>query len=584
MSEFEKDIIRASSRHVSDVISINKGLTEKTLRMRCQSYQAHIKSQLLTQTVYEISNSKKSLKKLNKELIDTNSKLKRQQEIIAEQKEEWERSFDALSAQVCILDMSGKILRANKAMRKCFETIHDTVIGLNYYLAYYGTSVSDPRNPCTMVLSGASDKVSVETMLPAMKGWYQVSLYSLHNGNGAQCGAVSAVEDITERKQMEEELVKMQKLKSVGILAGGIAHDFNNSLQGIMSMITLAETCANPDDEIYKRLEEAKKVVLQSKDLTQRLLTFSKGGDPVKDIISVQEVIRDLVNILPSRSNAIRMFDLPDDLWTVEADKGQIKQVISNLIINAEQAMPDGGTIRVKAENIVVSANETLPLRAGNYIKISISDHGIGIPQESLPKIFDPYFTTKQGDRGLGLSIAYSIVNKHDGFITAESKVGNGTTFYIYLPISHKRVSAKPILNTTKETVPIKGRGRILLMDDDDIIRRVVAELLKNLKYEVETAKDGTVAIARYKEAIKSNNLFDAVIMDLTIPHGMGGKEAIQKLLEIDPNTRAIVSSGFSDDPVMSDFKKYGFNDALTKPFEIDDLDEKLQSMLASAS
>ena len=351
-----------------------------------------------------------------------------------------------------------------------------------------------------------------------------------------------------------------------------------------MSMITLAETCANPDDEIYKRLEEAKKVVLQSKDLTQRLLTFSKGGDPVKDIISVQEVIRDLVNILPSRSNAIRMFDLPDDLWTVEADKGQIKQVISNLIINAEQAMPDGGTIRVKAENIVVSANETLPLRAGNYIKISISDHGIGIPQESLPKIFDPYFTTKQGDRGLGLSIAYSIVNKHDGFITAESKVGNGTTFYIYLPISHKRVSAKPILNTTKETVPIKGRGRILLMDDDDIIRRVVAELLKNLKYEVETAKDGTVAIARYKEAIKSNNLFDAVIMDLTIPHGMGGKEAIQKLLEIDPNTRAIVSSGFSDDPVMSDFKKYGFNDALTKPFEIDDLDEKLQSMLASAS
>jgi PAS domain S-box-containing protein len=248
MSEYEKDIVRTSTQHVSDVISMNKELTEKTLRMRCQSYQAHVKSQLLTQTVYEISSSKKILKKLNKDLLDNNVKLKRQQEIIAEQKEEWERSFNALSSQVCILDMSGTILRANKAMRDRFEARHGTIIGMDYRLIYYGTTTADPRCPCTEVLSGSSDKISVETSFPTMDGWYQESLYSLHDSSGKQCGAVSAVEDITERKKMEEELVKMQKLKSVGILAGGIAHDFNNSLQGILSIISLAETFANPED------------------------------------------------------------------------------------------------------------------------------------------------------------------------------------------------------------------------------------------------------------------------------------------------------------------------------------------------
>lgn len=582
MSEFEKDIVRTSSQHVSDVISMNKELTEKTLRMRCQSYLAHVKSQLLTQTVYEISTRKKILEKLNKELVDTNSELKSQQEIIAEQKEEWERSFNALSSQLCILDMSGTILRANKTMRKCFEATHDTIIGMDYRLVYYGKATADSQHPCNAVLSGAADKISAETRLPTMDGWYQVSLYSLHDSSGKQCGAVSAVEDITERKKMEEELVKMQKLRSVGILAGGIAHDFNNSLQGILSIIALAETYANPDDEIYKRLEEAKNAVLQSKDLTQQLLTFSKGGDPVKNIISVPEVIRDSADLLPSRSNATYMFDLPDDLWSVEADKGQIKQVITNLINNADQAMPESGTIKIKAENINVSTEETLPLKAGKYVKITVSDEGTGISQEHLPKIFDPYFTTRQGDRGLGLSIAYSIVNKHDGFITAESKVGIGTTFYIYLPVSNKETAARPALKKAKEKAQIKGKGRILLMDDDDLIRRTVAELLKNLKYEIETAEDGAEAIELYKEAMESNNLFDAVIMDLTIPNGMGGKETIEKLLKIDPDVKAIVSSGFSDDPVMSDFRKYGFNDALPKPFGISDLDEKLQSMLTS--
>ena len=584
MSEYEKDIIRTSSQHVSDVISINKELTEKTLRMRCQSYLAHVKSQLLTQTVYEISSSKKVLKKLNKDLLDINVKLKSQQEIIAEQKEEWERSFNALSSQVCILDMSGTILRANKAMRDCFEATHGNIIGMDYRLIYYGTATDDPRCPCTAVLSGTSDKVSVETCFPTMDGWYQVSFYSLHDSSGKQCGAVSAVEDITERKKMEEELVKMQKLKSVGILAGGIAHDFNNSLQGILSMIALAETCANPDDEIYTRLEEAKKVVLQSKNLTQQLLTFSRGGDPVKNTISIPEVISDSADLALSRSNVTCELDLPDDLWSVEADKGQISQVIGNLTKNADQAMPGGGTIRIEAENINVNKEITLPLTAGEYVKITIADDGNGISQEHLPKIFDPYFTTGGDDRGLGLSIVYSIVNKHDGFVTAESKVGIGTTFYIYLPASHKEITARTVLKSTKGKAPIKGKGRVLLMDDDDVIRRIVAELLKNLKYEVETAEDGAVAIGLYKESIESDKLFDAVIMDLTIPNGMGGKETIEKLLEIDPDVKAIVSSGFSDDPVMSDFRKYGFNDALVKPFQISDLNEKLQSMIMGMS
>jgi PAS domain S-box-containing protein len=403
---------------------------------------------------------------------------------------------------------------------------------------------------------------------------------------------IGIIRDITERKKMEEELIKAKKLESVGILAGGIAHDFNNNLQAILSSIMLAEACTDSKDEISKILEEAKKVVLRSKNLTRQLLTFSKGGEPIITTISVQELIKDSTNLTLSGSNVRCEVDIQDELWSIEADKGQMNQVISNLVINADQAMPEGGIIRLRAENTNVAAKDSLPIE-GRYIKITIEDYGIGISQENLQKIFDPYFTTKKKGNGLGLAITYSIIKKHGGYITVESEIGVGTTFRIYLPASiQKEIRKRSILSKAEgaypepvegndgEEKPSKTKGKILLMDDEDMIRFVTGEHLRLLKYEVETVEDGTEAIKLYKKAFKSGKPFDAVVIDLTIPGGMGGEETISKLLEIDPEVKAIVLSGYSNDPVMANYRKYGFRDVLAKPYETQELDETLQKVI----
>jgi len=275
-------------------------------------------------------------------------------------------------------------------------------------------------------------------------------------------------------------------------------------------------------------------------------------------------------------SNVRCQFFIPDDLWTVEMDEGQMSQVINNLVINAIEAMPEGGMIKVKAENITVEKEKGLPLKAGKYIKISIEDQGTGISKEHLPKIFDPYFTTKQKGSGLGLATAYSIVKRHDGYISVESKLGVGTTFYIYLPASEKRV---PKRKAKKDEI-LSGEGKVLLMDDEEAIRKVAGNMLKHLGYEVEFAEEGAQAIELYKKARESGDPFDLVILDLTVPGGMGGKEAIKRLREVDPGVKAIVSSGYSNDPIIAEFKKYGFSGVVAKPYKIKELSEELRKVM----
>ncbi len=397
---------------------------------------------------------------------------------------------------------------------------------------------------------------------------------------------------VFERKRIEEEHIKIQKLESVGILAGGIAHDFNNYLQGIMSNIATVKECIETSDELYRNLANAEKAVLQAKGLTRQLLTFSRGGEPVRKIISISETIRDSANIALSGSNARCEFDIPHDLCPIEADKGQMNQVINNLLTNANQAMPKGGTIKIKAEKTNIKTKNSLPLKEIQYVRITIADKGAGIPKEHLQKIFDPFFTTREKGSGLGLTTTYSIIKKHGGYITVESKVGTGTTFYIYLPALEGKGSS--------EIVPIKDRDkrgkekdvekatrledgrRILFMDDNLLIRMSTAEHLRNLKYDVQTTENGTKAIELYKYAMKSGKPFDAVVMDLTIPDDIGGKEAIDELLKIDSNVKAVVASGYSNDPAMSNFRKYGFRGVVTKPYEIYELDEILQEMIAA--
>ena len=394
--------------------------------------------------------------------------------------------------------------------------------------------------------------------------------------------------EIAERKKMEEELIKVQRLESVGILAGGIAHDFNNYLQGILSNIAIAKSYTDSNDKMYINLTESEKAVLQAKDLTQQLLTFSKGGEPIKKAIFACELIKESANLALSGSNVRCELFLPDCRCLIEVDKGQINQVFSNLFINAAQAMPTGGTVKVIAEHYNVEKNDLLPLQEGRHVKITIKDQGTGISQEDLQKIFDPYFTTKATGSGLGLATVFSIIKKHDGYITAESEIGVGTTFYIYLPASQKEIPEETVAGgADKESIEkitsLDGR-KILFMEDDGIIRLSVTSQLKGLKYEVEDAKDGNETIKLYKKAMESDKPFDAVIMDLTIPGGMGGKEAIKELLKIDPDVNAIVASGYSDDQVLTKFGEYGFKGVVEKPYEIYELNEVLQKVMMEKS
>ncbi len=386
--------------------------------------------------------------------------------------------------------------------------------------------------------------------------------------------------DIAERKKREEESIKTSKLESLSILAGGIAHDFNNLLTGIIGNISLARMHCKPDDTMYRLLADIEKASLRTKGLTQQLLTFAKGGAPIKKTVSIARVIKDSVTFATSGSHVRCNISIPEGLWPVEIDEGQTSQVAHNLVINAAQAMPEGGTIFVSAENTHIDGKNNLSLKSGRYVKISIRDTGVGIPEKHLIRIFDPYFTTKNEGSGLGLATAYSIVKNHHGYIGVESKVGAGTTFSLLLPASAKEMNN--VENAQEK--PLHGKGKVLVMDDDEFVRDVAGKMLTSLGYQVDFARDGEAAITLYKQARESRQPFEAVIMDLTISGGMGGCEAVKKLLEIDKDARAIVSSGYSDDPIMSDFRKYGFCAVIAKPYRIEELSSVVHKVITGKS
>lgn len=414
-----------------------------------------------------------------------------------------------------------------------------------------------------------------ETMLAGGVHYFENTLIG-NVSDGLLYGFWWLKKDVTEKKRTEEEIIKAQKIDSLGILAGGIAHDFNNLLTGILGNITLAQKFLDQEDKAYERLDAAAKASLRAQDLTRQLLTFSRGGAPIKKIASISELLRDSVAFALRGSNVNCEFHFADELWPIEIDEGQIHQVVNNLVINAVQAMPEGGTLEVRAVNMVVSKTQGLPLGAGRYVKISVTDDGPGIPQEHMGKIFDPYFTTKKKGSGLGLATCYSVIKKHDGYINAKSEVGTGTSFFFYLPALVKFSAAK---DSEEECRP-PAKGRILVMEDEELVRDLASELLRVLGYEAGFAKDGTETIAVYENALRSGRPFDAVIMDLTIPGGMGGKETILRLLRIDPAVKAIVSSGYSNDPVMAEHEFHGFKGVLPKPYNGDDLSSVLKQVL----
>jgi nitrogen-specific signal transduction histidine kinase/CheY-like chemotaxis protein len=383
--------------------------------------------------------------------------------------------------------------------------------------------------------------------------------------------------DISEKKRGEEEMLKWHKLESLGILAGGIAHDFNNLLTAMLGNLSLLDRSPHLKDKEAERVDEALKACSRAQHLTRQLLTFSKGGSPIKKTASIEELLKDSVQFSLRGSKVRCEYAIPRNIWPIDVDEGQIHQVIDNLVINAVQAMPAGGVIHVQATNVTVSGGPGIPLPSGRYVRISIRDTGVGIPEEIRKKIFDPYFTTKQQGSGLGLAISYSVIRKHGGLITMRSKVGQGSTFSLYLPASEGMVDSK----TGRKRTCDPRTARILLMDDDEIIRDMACEMLTELGYEVAVCRDGEEAVAAYGKAHGSETPFDVVIMDLTVPGGMGGTEAMRKMLTIDPNVKAVVSSGYSIDPVMADFTRYGFVAVLPKPYGAEDVGALLHAILS---
>ncbi len=395
--------------------------------------------------------------------------------------------------------------------------------------------------------------------------------------SGRPAGSVLVFRDVTEKVRMEDELLRGKKLESLGVLAGGIAHDFNNLLTGILGNISLAREMVYSHKPAHGRLEEAEKATLKAKDLATRLLAFSKGGRPIRKDISVEEVLRDAVGFALSGTGVRCEFRKPEEIWAVYADGGQLGQVFHNLAINSVEAMPGGGNLCVSIENARVRDGEIPHIIAGNYVKIGMADEGTGIATDILPKIFDPYFTTKETGSGLGLTTCYKILKNHGGNIFARSTVGAGTTFQIYLPATGKVLRE---VGQPQADIALPGSATVLLMDDEDVVLDVVGNMLTHLGYKPEFARHGEEAISKFEEAAQGPGAFDLVILDLTIPGGMGGKETASRILKKHPEACIIVSSGYSSDPVMASYKEYGFVGVIAKPYKLGELSHVLRQAL----
>lgn len=502
------------------------------------------------------------------------------EEALRESEARYRTLFENAVGGVYRTTVDGRVITANPALARIlgFETPAELI-------AWYSDRIGDSfyvkpgRRAEFLAAVGQGDGVTnFESEVRGKDGrmiWISENVRAVRDGNGRLVHLDGFVSDITPRRQLELEYQRASKLEAVGILAGGIAHDFNNILTVVLGNVTLAEMDSESLGPVAQLLREAKRATLRARDLTQQLLTFAKGGDPVRATVELPELVRESAGFALHGAKARAEFELADDLWPAMADKGQLGQVLQNLVINSVQAMPDGGIVRIGAGNETVATGAIASLPAGRYVKITVADSGVGIAAEHLTKIFDPYFTTKQQGSGLGLATVYSIVRKHDGHIEVASQLGVGTAFSIWLPAAE----AQPVAPDAPAGSGSPFQSRVLFMDDEPTIRQIAVLFLRRLGAECETAADGAEALVKYRKAQADGRGFDAVIMDLTVPGGMGGREAMEQLLRIDPQVKAIVSSGYSRDPVLANYRSHGFKGILPKPYGLDQLRRVLREV-----
>ncbi len=502
---------------------------------------------------------------------------------IESQRERLAVTLRSIADGVIVTDVQGAVVLMNRVAEKLTGWSLEEALGVSLQSIFTVVdeksreSIPDPA--ATVIAKGVVDSLPHQAVLVSRDGsehFIADSCAPVKDAESRTIGAVLVFQDVTERRQLEKERARVEKLESLGILAGGIAHDYNNILTAIIGNVSLAKLRLQAGSGILPLLDRAEKAAKVAEGLAYQLLTFSKGGEPVKRTSSIAELIPEAVSFALHGSNVRSDFSITQDLWPVDIDRGQISQVLQNLTINAKQAMPEGGIIIVGVENCHLEAGNPLNLAGGRYVKISLRDTGTGITEANLPKIFDPYFTTKPEGSGLGLATSYAIIKKHQGIITAHSTEDRGATFGIYLPASEQALPEKA--DGGAGVYP--GTGSILVMDDDEAVRGALLGMLTHLGYRVELVNEGSEAILRYAEAMKSDHPFDLVIMDLTIPGGIGGRDAIQHLKKLDPDVRAIVSSGYSNDPVMSNYREYGFAGMVLKPYHVSELSEQIKRIL----
>jgi PAS domain S-box-containing protein len=519
---------------------------------------------------------------------------KRFEKELASEKESLAVTLRSIGDGVITTDVQGRIIMMNneaerltgwaaaEAIGKPLKTVFNLVVDLATQARVPQTGfrneaqsilLSLPEN-ATLVSRDGTERIVEELASP------------IRDSKNEVAGVVVVCRDITERQRAEAERRKAETLEQLGLLAGGIAHDFNNLLTAIIGNISLASLLLPPDDEMAARLVDAKNASVRARDLAQQLLTFARGGAPIKKTTSIGKLIQDTVSFSLRGSQSRSEFSFGSELWAAEIDPGQISQVIANMVVNADQAMPNGGTLQVAVENFhytTSTAPQIADLAPGDYIRIKIKDQGVGIPEQYLKRIFDPYFTTKAKGNGLGLATCYSIIKSHNGLITVETEVHVGTTFNIYLPAAaalHQDVSVE---QPTTFTQAMTGSGRVLVVDDEEAIRALVDFTLTRLGYQVAQAATAEEGVDMYKEKLDAGERFDAVILDLTLPGGMGGREALKKLIEIDPTVNGIVSSGYANDATMSRHQDFGFRGVIAKPYEAAELGKTVHEVITAS-
>lgn len=470
---------------------------------------------------------------------------------------------------VALIDPDHNVIKVNQALAGLLQKMPEEFTAKKCFREFERREVVCPHCPGVPAMR---ELRACEAEVAGTRGdgtpiFLRVRAFPVIGKHHQAIGFIEVVEDITERKKITDELQRAKHIELVGTLAGGIAHDFNNLLAGIMGNIALARMYLGQPVKVGEKLTICEKAVERAKDLSQQLLTFSRGGAPVKAIANVGDLINDAVSFALSGSSISCTYEIADDLWAAEIDAGQMSQVFQNLVTNAVQAMPGGGVLAVRAKNIESNSAHPLLLAPGKYLKISIKDQGEGIPPEILDKIFVPFFTSKKQGSGLGLAICYSVIKKHRGHIDVESSPGVGTVFHLYLPASE----ASPTPKAPEAEPPRRGSGRILVMDDEGLVRETAADILSCLGYKVEMAGDGLEALEHYQTAKAAGQAYDAVILDLTVPGGMGGLETLAKLVEFDPGVKAIVSSGYANNAVLANYRRNGFQGIISKPYNIEE-------------